>query len=454
MNAGRIVAAVLGSILALAALGMLIGGGVLLWGHQTLLDEDGFYSSPAVVLESEGHAIVADGIDLASHPGEWWPSRLEATVQLQARSLSGQELFVAVAPKVEVDRYLADVEHSVIDRMGQRGRVAELSVRAGGAPGQAPDAAAVWTRSVQGADEQTLTWDLQRGRWSVVVMNADASSPMSVSVVARAKLPILYPISVGLLVAGFALASLAAVLLVIATRGAAKTVQPERTIEHGAYPLTLTGSIDRTLSPVLWLIKWFLLIPHFVVLGLLWAAFVVLTAIAWISILFTGRYPRGLFDFNVGVLRWTWRVMFYGYSALATDQYPPFTLQDVEYPARLTVAYPSELSRGLALIKWWLLAIPHYLIVGLFTTGLWSWTVDHSETGKAVVQLGGGLILLLALVAAFALLFTGRYPRGLFDLLMGLNRWVLRVGSYVALMHDEYPPFRLDMGGAESPHDG
>ena len=160
-------------------------------------------------------------------------------------------------------------------------------------------------------------------------------------------------------------------------------------------------------------------------LAVLWLAFSVVTVIAFFAILFTGRYPRSLFDFNVGVLRWTWRVAFYGYSALGTDRYPPFSLGHApDYPATLEIAYPERLTRGLVLVKWWLLAIPQYMVVGIL---LGRCVVAATDASGAPAAAGGGLIGLLVLFAAVALLFTGRYPAGIFDLVMGMNRWVYRV---------------------------
>ena len=202
--------------------------------------------------------------------------------------------------------------------------------------------------------------------------------------------------------------------------------------QQGVYPVSVRGELTEPPSNALWLIKWLLAVPHYIVLAFLWMAFVVAWIIAFFTILFTGKYPKGLFDFNVGVLRWSWRVGFYSYQALATDKYPPFTLESVDdYPADLEVVYPERLSQGLVLVKWWLLAIPHYIIVGLFQGG-------YGGRG------GGGLVSILAIIAAIILLFTGKYNKGIFDFVIGMNRWSYRLYAYVSLMTDEYPPFRLD----------
>ncbi|WP_034485305.1 DUF4389 domain-containing protein [Actinomadura oligospora] len=222
------------------------------------------------------------------------------------------------------------------------------------------------------------------------------------------------------------------------------TVPPSPPPPAPPFPLRVEGTPEPTPSRALWLVKWLLLIPHYIVLFVLWIGVVVVWVIAFFAILFTGRYPRALFDYTVGVLRWNWRVSYYGYGVLATDRYPPFTLGEApDYPARLDVAYPERLSRGLVLVKWWLLAIPHYLVLAAFT-GAGMYSSDMGDGWHTP-----GLIGVLLLIVVIALLFTARYPRGLFHLLMGVSRWSLRVSAYALLLTDAYPPFRLDQGPAE-----
>ena len=198
------------------------------------------------------------------------------------------------------------------------------------------------------------------------------------------------------------------------------------------YPVNIRGELTIPPGRGWWLLKWLLGIPHYIILCFLWIAFVVVWIIAFFAILFTAKYPKGLFDFNVGVLRWSWRVGFYSYQALGTDKYPPFSLDpDPNYPADLEVAYPEKLSQGLVLVKWWLLAFPHYVITSLFQGGM-------GQESRV------GLTFILAVFGAIAMLFTGKYPEDLFKLCIRTNRWSYRVVAYVALMTDEYPPFRLE----------
>ncbi len=209
-----------------------------------------------------------------------------------------------------------------------------------------------------------------------------------------------------------------------------------------SHPLAVEARGGEIPGRWLWTVKWLLVVPHVVVLAVLWMVFAVLTVVAGLSVLVVGRYPRALFDFNVGVLRWTWRVGHYGYLTLGTDQYPPFTLRATDHPASLDVAYPARLSRPLVVVKW-LLAVPHLLIVEILLGAV-------SRFGPASPPVfTTGLLGVLVLVAGVCLMVLRRYPAGLFDLIVGLNRWVFRVLVYVALMTDVYPPFRLDQGGRE-----
>jgi hypothetical protein len=190
---------------------------------------------------------------------------------------------------------------------------------------------------------------------------------------------------------------------------ASECTDKEETMDQ-SYPVEVRARLDQPLSRWLWLVKWLLAIPHYIVLFFLWIAFAVVTVIAFFAILFTGRYPRSLFGFNLGVLRWSWRVAYYTYSALGTDRYPPFSLgEEPGYPATLDIAYPERLSRGLVLVKWWLLAIPQYAIVGVFAGG--AALRGSGQTWQA---------------DAFS-------------------------GGLIGLMTDTYPPFRLDQGGTGVP---
>jgi hypothetical protein len=464
-TAGRIALVILGSLAALIGAGLLAGGCGLLWADQTQRDDDGYLSTPTERFEASSYAIVSEPIDLveADTEGADWllSDDVLGDVRLQA---DDGDLFIGIGPTSDVEAYLRGVEHHLLTDVKYDPFRARYEARAGDAPTAPPGEQEFWAATASGSGEQTLTWDPESGNWSLVLMNADASSAVAADLSVGAEANFLIWLAIGLLVAGgiFLLGGAGLIFLGARHAGApAAAVTAPGTVAAGAaatpgiaavatalaptaYPVAVAGELQPDLSRWLWLVKWLLAIPHYILLALLWIAFSILTLVAAVAILFTKRFPRGIFDFNVGVLRWTWRVWFYSYWANGTDRYPPFTLGEAPgYPARLEVVYPEQLNRWLPLVKW-LLAIPHLILVGLFVGG-WGWGAGDNWGGWGFA----GLVGILVLIACVILLFTGRYPPTLFNFALGLDRWALRVGAYVGLMTDRYPPFRLDMGPHE-----
>jgi hypothetical protein len=449
---GWVVLVVVGTLISLLAIGPLVGGGFLLWANATQRDDDGFFTTPSERLETTSYAITSDEIDLGADPTDR-RTRVDlgdvVTLRLDATGTGEGATFVGIGPEDEVDRYLSGVGLAQVDDIRFAPYAVDYHYQSGGAPPNPPGEEEFWVASVEGPGDQSLVWEPASGTWAVVVMNADGRAGVSVDVALGAKSTWVLGIGIGLIVAGALGLLLGATLLVVGVVGLARGAHIDLTgaERHPRQPVRLEGRLDEPLSRWLWLVKWLLLIPHVIVLAVLWIAFSVVTLIAFFAILFTERYPRPLFDFNLGVLRWTWRVTYYGYSALGTDRYPPFSMgPEPDYPATFSVAYPERLSRGLVLIKWWLLAIPQYLVLAIIGGGL---TVGFGDAWRWSGYPLGGFLGLLVLFAAMALLFVRQYPRGIFDLVMALNRWVYRVITYVALMRDDYPPFRLDQGGTE-----
>lgn len=462
---------VLGVLLTALGLG-LSAGGVALMGAEAAQRDEQYLTGPEERLQSTGFAVTTESMVI--DPGEAGITGLPplselASIRIRVTPVVPDEpVFVGVAEVSDVSGYLADVPHSTAgdtDWMNDAARSPQWDWDSGADPqlrdvpgtrNPAPPAEQdFWAVSATGTGTQEITFDLQEGQWNLVVMNADADRPVWVDLEAGVRTDLLGAVNPGLLIAGLVGLLLGIPLLLFGAAGLGRDIAPRDPAlaggtglrEPGHSPLTFTGRLDEGVSRGLWLVKWLLAIPHYLVLGLLWFALVVTTIAAGLAILFTGRFPRSWFNYSVGVLRWNWRVGFYAYSALGTDRYPPFTLAAGDYPADLDVAYPEQLSRGLVLVKWWLLAIPHFLVVSVIAGSGGTLRFESGDGNGAGMNLS--LLGLLVLVVAVILLFTGRYRRDTFDLIVGLNRWVYRVFTYVLLLRDEYPPFRLDQGPVE-----
>jgi len=186
------------------------------------------------------------------------------------------------------------------------------------------------------------------------------------------------------------------------------------------YPVQLDIDQQDEYSRFMPLIKWLLAIPHYIALIVLGIGAYIVAIISFFAVLFTGRYPEGMFNYMVGVHRWAYRVT--AYVFLMVDPYPPFTLEDdPDYPVSFDIDYPERVERWRPLIAW-LLVIP-FLIVAYF-----------------VILLAE----IMVFFAFFTILFTKRFPDGLFNIARIGLRWSARGNAYTYWLVTKYPPFVWD----------
>jgi hypothetical protein len=189
------------------------------------------------------------------------------------------------------------------------------------------------------------------------------------------------------------------------------------------YPVVV--ELDAPLEIARWrpLVQWILAIPQLIILNVLGSVASAIVMIGFFFILFTGNMPPGLFRFLAMEQRYSWRVV--AFATGLCEPYPPFEFEQTSadpgtYPAIYSVEEPASLSRGLIFVKW-LLIIPHVIVLALLIVGaFFAW-----------------------FIGAIAVLFTGAWPQGIRDYLVGVSRWGSRVTAYFYLMRDEYPPFSL-----------
>jgi hypothetical protein len=456
-----------GILFSIAGSGALVAGILAATANQ-FRDSEGYFAAPTETFTTQTYALTSPTVgEITMAPGVQNLPFDFGTVRLRATS-TDSDVFIGIAHKADIDHYLDDVKRTEISSIKYFPFEVEYRDIPGSHAPTPPVEEHIWTESASGPGTQEIQWTVAPGAWGIVVMNTDGTPGVTADLQAAVRSDLISPIATVLIIIGAVLLLIGLPMLIagavilgrripgarattpapVSASPAVPAVEPRAPGQTtvGPYPSRLDGVRDEHLSRGLWLVKWLLAIPHYLILIFLWFAFAITTVIAGFAILFTGRYPHSLFTFNVGVLRWSWRVGFYAYSALGTDRYPPFTLARTDYPADFDIAYPERLNRGLVLVKWWLLAIPHYVILGAISGPIYfwrsGWNADTGGTGISVMAV-------LVFIAGVALLFTARYPAGIFNLVVGINRWIYRVITYAALFRDEYPPFRLDQGPRE-----
>jgi hypothetical protein len=224
MNAGKVIMAILGAILGLVAVALVTAGAVLLWAHGTQRTSDGFFEARTVSISTGTYALISGPIDLVARPTAWFPSSQLATLRLEADPTDESPVFVGIGPEDEVAAYLDGVGFAEVSRRSPTSEEVTYLTVEGGTPPGPPAEQDFWVASAEGEGPQTVTWDLESGEWTGVIMNVDGSADVSADFTAGARVGILLPISIGLVLIGLVFGVLALIMLVLAIRQPRATV--------------------------------------------------------------------------------------------------------------------------------------------------------------------------------------------------------------------------------------
>ena len=312
MRVGRVIMIVVGAMLALTGLGTVLGAGTGLVGYAVGRSDDGFFRTDDIRLASPTHAIVSEEIDLDTDagPADWLIERgALGRVSIDVATRADEPpTFVGIGPSRDVDTFLAGVDRDEVRRIDTRPDRVSYRHHPGDAEPTPPGDADFWVVATTTTTTDRIEWEVESGDWTVVMMNADATAGVDADVRLGIKVGWLLPALIGLLAAGV-LALAAGVALIVAgarhlypPRGdveapGAAPAWPAPVVETGeavapAYPLQLTGRLDPDVGRWLWLVKWLLAIPHYLILAVLWIVFAVLTIVAFFAILFTRQLQR------------------------------------------------------------------------------------------------------------------------------------------------------------------
>jgi len=231
MSAGRVILLVFGIIGLLISIGLLVGGGAILWLDNTIKDSEGFYTTETIQIEKGSYAIVTGPANIDIEAGwDWgwqWDWGNLATFKVEGKSNDpSNQLFIGVARESDLDSYLSGVEYDEIKRFHIYPYSVDYQNHPGSVVPGAPTSQTFWTSSTYGAGTQSLEWELEPGSHSLVLMNSDGSAGVDISIELGAKVPWLLGVGIGLLVGGVVALVTGSTMVFLAVRRQ-KTVPPK-----------------------------------------------------------------------------------------------------------------------------------------------------------------------------------------------------------------------------------